>query len=1268
MHSEGTASAKGLRLFARIARAVLGLGCCAFPCLLPAVSLANPSGEAVRFGDVQFHRNGGNLRIVQGGSHAIIDWDRFSIAHGETTRFFQPGPNAAALNRVHGQVISRIDGTLRANGQVFLLNPNGIVVGRDGIIDVAGFTGSTLDVEDSEFLAGGDLRFRGSSQAGIVNLGQISASQGDVFLLAATVDNSGYLRAPRGTVGLAAGNDILLKESGEERVYVRGASGGKKESGVVNRGQIEANVAELKAHGGNLYGMAVKNEGRVAATGVSREGGQIFLRAGGQRPVARSNSSRGRSGGGKIQSTGTLRARPVGSGAGGQVTVDAGPEGEVEIGGRVDASAAGRGSDALGGSVVLLGKDIRIFEDTLILADGSSGGGRIFVGGGHRGEDRDFFNATDVTVEEGALLRADAEQRGDGGEIVVFAESGLRFSGEAAARGGRRGGDGGWVELSGKKTVDIPRGLVDSVNVRARHRRGSNGTALIDPNDIHIRKGAAGTAPIGFSPATNDTLYDGDISAFLAEASLVIETNFDEQSGSGDIFVHAGVNISWNSDSDLTIKAARHFEMSGGSAIRARGGGDITIEALGSARFLGSAASPAVITTALGGNVTVEAAGYYSPPEAISMVGAAFRTEGGDISLLSGNGSELSGAGDGFLAEDSTIQSASGDIALMGLGGPDGDSRGVVLIGTPVLTGGSITVSGQGMGDGEDIFLEKLPGVGGLRAPEVTLEGLGDGRVVSAGTLNITNFRFSNIVQVEGQGGGEGNPAKLIVSDGPSRFRIGAFTAAVGPLSGQTFAAALTKGTAFLHFNEISGGAGNDHIAVDLPAGLDYGGTLSGGAGRDRIVIGPGGGGIEGLLRGGTGVDTISYAQFTEAITARPDSGSLPFVSSFQGFERFVGSQADDRLVGSSGGDVIRITRDDAGILNGLRFVSFEHIEGRGGDDRFVFRNQATVRDVRGGGGFDTLLIDDRDLGGENTYFVRQNRIVRNPTYRFNGIGAVEIQHGGGDDTVVTGRRDFEQEFDGGEGVDTLRVPDGTPVDRNPITIEDSRIGHINFERPRSSVGGRSDFGDQLTHQVGNDDDEEEWWKGGEEENQFNAAPSDGQGMELFQGNLIGATGGPFATAAVSALVGQAGVIVIDGVENLFDAPASLDGQFVHPPEDIIDRLRELLDMEVWAEMADAIELAGPAILIGSDGAWAIDLSGPAPAAIANRLGEELDAAAAAELLAAIEVAVVIPVTAENGALAIVAVPVPPDPAIVARLNGLLDDGALSELAAALDG
>ena len=235
----------------------------------------------MRQGQVRIRGGEGRLVIRQQSQRAIIDWESFSIGVDELTKFRQPGASAAILNRVRGDSASRIEGMLRANGQVYLLNPNGILIGPNGSVDVAGFVASTLETDDSRFMRGGNQRFAGSSDAAIINLGSISALDGDVVLMAGSVLNEGTIRAPRGTAALAAGNDILLSESGSERVFVRGSGGSPKTAGVTNTGEIEANIAELKAHGGNVYGMAVKNEGRVAATGVTRNGGQIFLSAGG---------------------------------------------------------------------------------------------------------------------------------------------------------------------------------------------------------------------------------------------------------------------------------------------------------------------------------------------------------------------------------------------------------------------------------------------------------------------------------------------------------------------------------------------------------------------------------------------------------------------------------------------------------------------------------------------------------------------------------------------------------------------------------------------------------------------------------------------------------------------------------------------------------------------------------------------------------------------------------------------------------------------------
>lgn len=293
---------------------------------------ANPADGVVTFGGAEFFGGNGNLTIRQTTEKAIINWGDFSINRGELTEFIQPGSNAAVLNRVVGGNPSALDGALRANGKVFLINPNGILVGPSGTIDVGGLVLSTLDVSDDDFLSGRDMIFTGTSGAGVVNYGRISAIDGDVFLIGNSVANYGTIEAANGTVGLAAGSEVLISAEPNrdgERVFVRAAAGPRGSTGVENAGTIEAAAIELKAHG-NLYALAINNSGSLRATGANRSGGRVFLRAPG----------------GKVSNTGTIEATVPGS-AGGRILIESldldlggslstDPEGDISLLSRVN--------------------------------------------------------------------------------------------------------------------------------------------------------------------------------------------------------------------------------------------------------------------------------------------------------------------------------------------------------------------------------------------------------------------------------------------------------------------------------------------------------------------------------------------------------------------------------------------------------------------------------------------------------------------------------------------------------------------------------------------------------------------------------------------------------------------------------------------------------------------------------------------------------------------------------------------------------------------
>lgn len=461
----------------------------------PGLTRANPIDPVVTHGDATFDQVGGHLTINQLTDRAVIDWQSFSISAGEITKFVQPAVNSAVLNRVRGNAASFIDGQLRANGRVFLLNSNGILIGPNGYIDTAGFVASTLDVDSDEFMRGGDLHFRGTSNASVVNLGTIKASAGDVVLIGANVRNSGTILAPRGTVALGGGQDVILMATGDSRIKVRTGKGV-----VINQGVIEANRAELEAHHGNVGALAIRNDGRIAATAVTRKGGRIFLSAGGK---------------GKIRNTGTLKARA-------RPEVEAKPEirieaEEVEAGGTIDASS----ETDTGGYIAVQAREVLVPSGTVVLADGETGGGQINIGGGLRGSDPELRNATRVVVEENSEISVDAHRISNGGIAVVFAEGRLDFNGRVSATGGIQGGNGGFVKLSGREEVHLSN-LSEQVKIGAPN--GQSGTLLLDPIDITITSGVNDGIVAGTS------ITDGSIINFLENSGNLI---IDSSSGGG---------------------------------------------------------------------------------------------------------------------------------------------------------------------------------------------------------------------------------------------------------------------------------------------------------------------------------------------------------------------------------------------------------------------------------------------------------------------------------------------------------------------------------------------------------------------------------------------------------------------------------------------------------------------------------------------------------------------------------------------------------------
>lgn len=490
---------------------------------LPLAVFANPKGHQVVRGSAGVKEHG-NLVEVQTSDRAIINWDEFSIGKQETTRFVQPNSGSAVLNRV-SQGTSHIDGLLEGNGRIYLLNPNGLIIGPKGCIQAETFVASTLDLSNEDFFKNNDLLFRGDSKARIVNFGKIEALGGDVFLLGRAIVNEGTVKAAEGTVGFAAAGEILLKPSGMQRLYIEPSfSEEKEEGGIENKGVIEAAFAHLEADG-NAFRFAINQEGCIEARGIYQEKGRIFLVA---------------------------------------------DEGTAVNSGELKAP---------GGHVRILGKEVGVNSGGTIDVSDFNGGGEFLIGGDFQGSNPEIPNSQMTIVMDNTEIRADGIGNADGGEIIIWSDGMTIMKGRLSASAGELGGDGGFVEVSGKENLCYE-GLTSTAAPF-----GNIGSLLLDPSDISITSAVSNT-DINFNAATGTytaTAASGILSAGVLTDQLNMGSGNVEVktesafAGMGDIEVMAPID--WSSANSLTLIAEHDIVLSTSSltSISANGSGNINL-------------------------------------------------------------------------------------------------------------------------------------------------------------------------------------------------------------------------------------------------------------------------------------------------------------------------------------------------------------------------------------------------------------------------------------------------------------------------------------------------------------------------------------------------------------------------------------------------------------------------------------------------------------------------------------------------------------------
>lgn len=459
------------------------------------------------------------MNINQTSQRAVINWDSFSVGKNATVNFNQPNSQAVTLNRVTSANASIVEGVIRANGRVMLVNPNGVNFGKGAEVHAAGVVASTLDISNKDFMDG-KMTFTGNGQGKIVNEGKIVATDpnGYIALLAPEVRNQGYLIARKGTgstIAMAAGEKITLDFRGSQLIGVT-VDKATYNGLIENKRVVEVNGGLVILAAGTareLMASLISNTGRISANAIVDNGGVIDIVA--------SN----------VNQAGTITAN-------------------------------GNGASSTGGQINIVGENITLAANSKTTATGQAGGGSVQVGVGRTvaananpatsstangsanssnasqtaaqilasNPQAANLQAKTVTIEDGAIVNASAITQGNGGAIVIWSQVKTVVNGVLSAIGGYLGGNGGFIETSSAGSVVLGKNL--SVNTGAP--KGSSGLWFLDPIDLTIDSSAANVISAALTNNNVSITVAGNICPTLGNCT---------QNGTGSLTIASGANI-----------------------------------------------------------------------------------------------------------------------------------------------------------------------------------------------------------------------------------------------------------------------------------------------------------------------------------------------------------------------------------------------------------------------------------------------------------------------------------------------------------------------------------------------------------------------------------------------------------------------------------------------------------------------------------------------------------------------------------------------------
>ncbi|MEQ8467688.1 two-partner secretion domain-containing protein, partial [Coleofasciculus sp. E1-EBD-02] len=677
--------------------------------ITPAV---DGTGTTVTQNGIQYDIDGGS--VSADGSNLFHSFEQFGLDANQIANFLANPNLENILSRVTGGNASVINGLIQVTGgtpNLYLMNPAGIIFGADASLNVpADFTATTatgMGFENNTwFHASGannyqtligtpnQFSFNVSQPGSIVNAGELAVSPGkNLTLIAGSVINTGTLTTPGGMVTIAAvpgSNLVKISQPGKLlSLEIEQPTNGMGEPLPVTPLDLPELLTGEEETVETGLDVTPSGEVELADTGVTlpKETGVAIV-------------------------SGTIDVSSVE------------PVGEPSF----------APSSATGGEINVIGNKVGLISAN-IDASGINGGGTVRIGGGYQGKDS-VPNASRTFVSSDSVIHADALTEGDGGEVIIWANSNTQIHGQITVRGGQVLGNGGFVETSGLESFEISTTPDVSASV------GIGGEWLIDPFDIEIVDGNGNTniSPINpFESIGNSSQIGVNLieNALIGGASLVtIQTgNGGVESGTitldadldfngtglnntlrfnahGSIWINSDItdsnpgndslNLEFNTDFDNIGEDGRLFIF--GVNI-ATGGGSINGRGIVSGTSTALSIEDSSINSG-GGNITLTGTGTGSGTSGLWISNSSINSGGGNI-VLTGTGGDSNANSGGYgiffqTLEGDTINSMAGDITLLGTGGNSSFVNGIggngifVEGGNITSTSGDINLTGTG--------------------------------------------------------------------------------------------------------------------------------------------------------------------------------------------------------------------------------------------------------------------------------------------------------------------------------------------------------------------------------------------------------------------------------------------------------------------------------------------------------------------------------------------------------------------------------------------